>query len=490
MKSENSIPLAHALRPVDLNSYVGQTHLLSKGAPLRQICETKHLCSMVLYGPPGCGKTSLINLLEHYWQTNIVRMSAVNCSVKDIKDLVSRKNKKKQDHQKTETPQYQANSLFDDEVQLPNQDMQSNVLTSEEMVDDKNNTSMSGGAAYMPDPQFDSRLVVFMDEIHRFNKSQQDAFLPYVESGEIVLLGATTENPAFSINKALLSRVRIFKLQCLKEADLQEVLLKALKYLSFHKGFAVAISKEAEQALINAACGDARKLLTQLELASVMLNDTNTKVSTELLASGGGEEISSFDKSGDDYYVLLSAFHKSVRGSDTNAALFWFARLLQSSVDIVPIARRLLAIATEDIGNADPRAMQVCLNAWDIYHRVGSAEGERAIAQAIIYCALAPKSNAVYCAFKEAKKLAKLYANAPVPTHLKNSVQAKEVLKREGLSGYQYSHDFEFGISPGQVYLPEEVPNTPMYRPVNRGLERQLSEKAEFIDKVNTSKNN
>jgi putative ATPase len=435
----NSRPLADLLRPSTLSDYVGQQHLLAENGPIRQLCERKQLCSMILWGPPGCGKTSLVNLLKEHWQLPVLYLSAINSGIKDIKNLVSSNN----------------NDLFE------------------------------------------QQKIVFVDEIHRFNKAQQDAFLPYVENGEIILIGATTENPAFSINSALLSRMRVFTLKALSKAELSELMDKALYFLNEQRAktnqIKVVSDVSATQLIINGSGGDARRLLSNIEVAFSLLpehlSDEQSKTSTQqgmvqlskqIAERACGESVGSFDKQGDAYYDILSAFHKSIRGSSVDGSLFWFARLTLASTDIVPICRRLLAIASEDIGNADPKALQICLNAWDVYHRVGKSEGERAVAQAVIYCALAPKSNAVYEAFKKAKILAKEYANAPVPLHLRNSTS--QITKDLGHGkAYQYAHNYEHAYTPQQTYLPDEVAITNIYQPNDRGFEKQLAQKIAFL---------
>jgi putative ATPase len=436
----NKRPLADLLRPASLKDYVGQTHLLGESGPIRQLCERQQLCSMILWGPPGCGKTSLVNLLKEYWQLPVLYLSAISSGIKDIKALVS---------------------------------------TTENNL-------------------FKQQKIVFVDEIHRFNKVQQDAFLPYVENGDIVLIGASTENPAFSINSALLSRMRVFTLHALTKDDLAELMAKALSFLNKQRvrtnNSEVIIDELAKQLLINASGGDARRLLNNIEVALSLLpnsaNETGLEQSKLVLSktiaqTACGEQVGSFDKQGDAYYDTLSAFHKSVRGSSVDGSLFWFARLLLASTDIVPICRRLLAIASEDIGNADPKALQVCLNAWDVYHRVGTSEGERAVAQAVIYCALAPKSNAVYAAFKQAKLLAMQHANAPVPFHLRNSTSS--ITKDLGHGkAYQYAHNYDYAFTPQQTYLPDEVGEINLYQPSDRGFEKQLAQKIAFLASLTT----
>jgi putative ATPase len=434
-------PLADLLRPVSLETYVGQQHLLGEQGPIRQLCENEQLCSMILWGPPGCGKTSMVNLFKEYWKLPVIYMSAIDSGVKDIKALVQ-----------------------------------------------ANKTDL-----------FSQRKIVFVDEIHRFNKGQQDAFLPHVENGDVVLIGATTENPAFSINSALLSRMRVFTLTALTKTDLSSLLDKAFSFINERRMSAspakakIVCEAVAQKVFINSCFGDARRLLSNIEVAVSLLPIHSDSQTTSLLTpaiaqTASGDQVASFDKQGDAYYDILSAFHKSVRGSSVDGSLFWFARLTLASSDIVPICRRLLAIASEDIGNADPKALQVCLNAWDIYHRVGKSEGERAVAQAVIYCALAPKSNAVYEAFKKSQALAKQHANAPVPFHLRNSTSS--ITKELGHgNSYQYAHNFEHAYTPQQTYLPEGVSMSNIYQPNERGFEKQLAQKIAFLASLHTLAN-
>lgn len=415
--------LASLLRPKTLDQYVGQQHLLGTNAPLRSLLESQQLCSMIFWGSPGCGKTSLVHVIEHQWKTPIIHMSAISSGVKDIKSLDSHEQ-----------------SLFS------------------------------------------QQKVVFVDEIHRFNKAQQDAFLPLVENGQVCLIGATTENPSFSINRALLSRIQVFRLKPLAKDDLHKLITRAIEQINQQTNTATLnITDDSKQILVDMCAGDARKLLNVLELASVLArSESAEEITSEHIQNAHGEKALNIDKHGNMYYDLLSAFHKSVRGSDVDASLFYFARMLMASDDITPIARRLLAIASEDIGNADPKALTLCLDAWDVYHRVGVAEGERAVAQAVIYCALAPKSNAVYTAFKTAKKLAEQYASAPVPSHLSN----REEEKRQTDSEYQYAHNYPHAFAAEQEFLPSEVTERDFYQPQDRGFEKQLSQKVAFLQQL------
>lgn len=419
-------PLAAKMRPTTLDEYAGQSHLVGQDKPLRKMLEAGHCHSMILWGPPGTGKTTLAELIASYTQANVIRLSAVTSGVKEVRAAMEKAQE---------------------------------------------------------DVRYNQRTLLFVDEVHRFNKSQQDAFLPYVESGTVTFVGATTENPSFELNKALLSRARVYVLKGLVEDDLQALLERALS--DSEKGLGqrnLAIAEDARRALIGLCAGDARRLLTYLELAADFTSDTTITLAD--IEQAVGEKVAAYDKQGDAFYDLISAFHKSVRGSDPDAALYWYARILNGGGDALYVARRLLAIASEDIGNADPRALQLSLNAWDTYHRVGPAEGERAIAQASVYCALAAKSNAVYKAFSAAKKLAREAPDYPVPAHLRNA--PTKLMKELGHGeGYRYAHDEAHAFAAGEVYLPPELQRERLYEPVERGLEKQLKAKREYLDTLN-----
>ena len=440
-------PLASLLRPNSFDDYVGNDDLMGSQGVLRKLAESQSIPSMILWGPPGCGKTSLVHVLASVLDCEIKVLSAINSGVKDIKQLAKEA-----------------------------QEQQSGL--------------------------FASTPLVFVDEIHRFNKAQQDAFLPYVESGVIKLIGATTENPAFSINNALLSRMRVFTLAPLQNEAMEALCSRALSYLNQATSAAktgnsqsvkpIDITPDAKAALVVYANGDARRLLNSIELAAQIApaNDGATAIIDHAtLEQAVGENIAAFDKQGDHYYDLLSAFHKSIRGSAQDASLYWFARMLTANSDVTPICRRLLAIASEDIGNADPKALQVCLNAWDIYHRVGQAEGERAVAQAVIYCALAPKSNAVYEAFKAAKRDALKYHSEGVPLHLRN---APSSLAKEAGHGkdYVYPHNLDNAYACGVSYFPDAMQNPIYYQPRPRGLEKQLIQKIAYLRELEDNARN
>ncbi|MGM0481975.1 MAG: replication-associated recombination protein A [Pseudomonadota bacterium] len=414
-------PLAARMRAKNLDQYVGQQHLLARDKPLRSAIEQGQLHSMILWGPPGTGKTTLAELIAAHANATVTRLSAVTSGVKDIRQAIDEAKQRAQ--------------------------------------------------------QQGTRTLLFVDEVHRFNKSQQDAFLPHIEDGTVVFIGATTENPGFELNNALLSRARVYRLQSLTETDLDELLQRALSDNTAGLGErAIELEAAARARLLDLAGGDARRLLNYLEVVADYLPADEQQVNVAMIGDAIGEKATAFDHQGDHFYDILSAFHKSVRGSSPDGALFWYARLLVGGGDPLVIARRLLAIASEDIGNADPRALQLALNAWDTFHRVGPAEGERAIAQAVIYCAAAPKSNAVYNAFKQALRVAKEQGDAPVPEHLRNA--PTQVHKDQGYGAdYRYAHDYPNAYVAGEHYLPESLGETRFYQPNDRGLEIKIKEK-------------
>lgn len=420
-------PLAARMRPQVIEQYFGQQHIIGPDKPLRAALLRGQCHSMILWGPPGTGKTTLAELVANHCQAHIERLSAVSSGVKDIRIAIDNAKHYASQHKK--------------------------------------------------------RTILFVDEVHRFNKSQQDAFLPYIEDGTVTFIGATTENPSFELNNALLSRARVYVLKSLSEEDLSEVISQALTDKERGLGLTdIVLDKQAKSMLIDMAAGDARRLLNYLELSADFLpNDSENKILTvEMVKLAVGEKVAQYDKNGDQFYDLISAFHKSVRGSAPDAALYWYARMLVAGCDPLYVARRLLAIATEDIGNADPKAMQICLNAWDIFHRVGPSEGERAIAQATLYCASTAKSNAVYMAFKAAVQHAKDTPECAVPEHLRNAPTS--LMKDLGYGKeYRYAHNEEHAYAAGENYFPEELRDTQYYQPSSRGLEKKLQEKLQFL---------
>ncbi|WP_419246749.1 replication-associated recombination protein A [Serratia sp. NFX21] len=420
-------PLAARMRPTTLAQYIGQQHLLAAGKPLPRAIEAGQLHSMILWGPPGTGKTTLAELIGRYGQADVERISAVTSGIKEIREAIERARQNRDAGRRT---------------------------------------------------------ILFVDEVHRFNKSQQDAFLPHIEDGTITFIGATTENPSFELNSALLSRARVYLLKALTAEDISQVLDQAMQDSS--RGFGgqnIELPEETRRMLSELVGGDARRALNSLEMMADMaeINAKGIRVLTpELLKEVSGERSARFDNKGDRFYDLISALHKSVRGSAPDAALYWYARIITAGGDPLYVARRLLAIASEDVGNADPRGMQVAIAAWDCFTRVGPAEGERAIAQAIVYLACAPKSNAVYTAFKAAIRDAKEMADYDVPEHLRNA--PTKLMKEMGLGAeYRYAHDEPNAYAAGEDYFPSEMARTRYYHPTTRGLEGKIGEKLAWL---------
>ncbi len=420
-------PLAARMRPATIDQYIGQSHILGAGKPLRRSIEQGHLHSMILWGPPGTGKTTLAELAAGYANARVERVSAVTSGVKDIRAAIERAAENK----------------------------------------------LAG-----------FRTILFVDEVHRFNKSQQDAFLPHIENGTVTFIGATTENPSFELNNALLSRARVYKLTSLSNEDILATLKQAVSDETRGLGLiAVEFQGEVLNRLSELVNGDARMALNYLELLYDMAeeNDAGVKqIDLPLLAEVSGERVARFDNKGDVWYDLISAVHKSIRGSNPDGALYWAARMITAGCDPLYIARRLLAIASEDIGNADPKAMQVAIAAWDCFLRVGPAEGDRAIAQAIVYLACAPKSNAVYRAWNQALHDAQHGPDYEVPHHLRNA--PTRLMKEMGYGeGYRYAHDEPGAYAAGEQYLPPEMTGTRYYQPSNRGLEIKINEKLDYL---------
>lgn len=421
-------PLAAKMRPKTLAEYYGQSHLLAPGKPLRTALEQGSAHSMIFWGPPGVGKTTLAKLIAHHVDAHFITLSAVLSGVKDIRIAVEQA---------------------------------------------KQHTAQTG-----------KKTILFIDEVHRFNKSQQDAFLPYIEDGTIIFVGATTENPSFELNNALLSRARVYLLRSLEESDILEVIQRGISDKNHGLGERqLIISADMVNKLAQAADGDARRSLNLLEIAAdLAVKQENgdevidEQVLEEVLKSSGRR----YDKQGDLFYDMISAFHKSVRGSSPDGALYWYCRMLDGGCDPLYIARRLVAIASEDIGNADPRAMQVALSAWDAFDRVGPAEGERAIAQAAIYCASAPKSNAVYQAFNQCMADVKSQPSHDVPPHLRNAPTS--LMKEMGYGDeYRYAHNEPDAYAAGENYLPPEIAEQQWYYPETRGLELKIGEKLRHL---------
>ena len=427
-------PLAARMRPERFEHYIGQEHLLAPGKPLRRAIEAGQCHSMILWGPPGTGKTTLAELMAHYCQAEVERVSAVTSGVKEIRAAI-----------------------------------------------DKARDNKYRGI----------RTLLFVDEVHRFNKSQQDAFLPHIEDGTIIFIGATTENPSFELNNALLSRARVYLLKRLDEAAIEAIIRQALTDPRGLAHEALQFAEGVLKALVQLVDGDGRKALNYLELLNDMVeeHDGRKLIDRQLLAEVTGERMARFDNQGDLYYDLISAVHKSIRGSAPNAALYWYARIVAAGGDPLYVARRLLAIASEDIGNADPKAMQVALAAWDCFTRVGPAEGERAIAQAIVYLACAPKSNAVYVAWKAALQDAKQLADYEVPAHLRNA--PTKLMSELGYGAeYRYAHDEPGAYAAGECFFPPELAGRHYYQPSDRGLEKQIAQKLAYLAELDAQSPN
>lgn len=420
-------PLAARMRPRNLEEYVGQSHLLGEGKPLRRAVQQGLLHSMILWGPPGTGKTTLAELMAAKANARFEKLSAISAGVKDIRKAVD-------DAREAQATQQQS-------------------------------------------------TILFIDEVHRFNKAQQDVFLPFVEDGTFILIGATTENPSFELNGALLSRARVYVLKRLSDEELLQVLQAALQ--DNERGLGeqgIIFPEDLQRILVKAADGDARQVLNLLEIISDAIPEDKT-VTQELLTMVLQVNLRRFDKQGEAFYDQISALHKSVRGSAPDAALYWLCRMLDGGCEPLYLARRIVRMANEDIGLADPRALELALNACEVYERLGSPEGELALATAVVYLATAAKSNAVYLAYGKAMEAVKSYGSLEVPLHIRNA-PTKLMKQLNYGKAYRYAHDEPHAYAAGENYFPEGMPEQVYYQPVNRGLEAKIAEKLAWLKEL------
>jgi putative ATPase len=416
---DNQKPLAEHLRPKTIHDIVGQDHLLGDDCPISSAVSKNKLPSMILWGPPGVGKTSIANAIANSINYEFISLSAVLSGVKDIREAVEKAQFSLDQHQK--------------------------------------------------------KTILFIDEVHRFNKSQQDAFLPHVENGLFTFIGATTENPSFEVNSALLSRCQVYTLKALNNESLELILSKLLSFLG-----GISINAEAKQFLFDYANGDARRMINLLEVISFSNKENELLINEDFIKRIASSSYRRFDKGGEQFYDQISALHKSVRGSDPNASLYWFQRMLDGGADPLYLARRIVRIAIEDIGLADPKAQTMALEAYQIFERLGSPEGELALSNALIYLAVAPKSNAAYQAYNESHSFIKNHKNFDVPTHLRNA-PTKLMKDMDYGKNYRYAHHEAHAYAAGEKYFPDELDPIQFYTPTERGLEIKINEKLNFL---------